>query len=250
MRGVLSWLRRATLRSARAPTQGPARSRELPSGFRCTTPRAGNVHHRGVCGFTSGNHRGVHQRAAPIRQTFQPLLARLKNQAGSSVVLATFREPPGGSSSRAYDQPPRLDEMDSDRLRSLIAGVNKAFYARVYRDPWLKVVFQGRTQQHLEAQQTDFMVGAFGGPKTYAGRMPSDAHPHIFIDESMWQLRESMLRDAFAETGLPEEMQRKWMRIDEAFKQSIIKHSVAECRKRFATDTIIALPDPVVRTAR
>lgn len=65
----------------------------------------------------------------------------------------------------------------------------------------------------------------------------------------MWQLRESMLRDAFAETGLPEEMQIKWMRIDEAFKQSIIKHSVADCRKRFATDAIIALPDPVVRTA-
>lgn len=139
--------------------------------------------------------------------------------------------------------------MDNIQLRSLIASVNKAFYSRVYQDPWLKVVFQGRSREHLEAQQTDFMVGALGGPKTYAGRSPSDAHPHIFIDESMWQLRERLLRAAFTETGLPEEMQIKWMRIDEAFKESIIKHSVADCRKRFTTDAIIALPDPVVRTS-
>ena len=140
--------------------------------------------------------------------------------------------------------------MESDRLRHLIASVNKAFYTRVFADPWLKVVFQGRTQEHLEAQQTDFMVGAFGGPKTYAGRAPSDAHPHIFIDEPMWQLRETLLRDAFTEAGLPQDMRIQWMRIDDAFKSRIIKHSVAECNKRFATDAIIAIPDPAVRCRR
>jgi len=139
--------------------------------------------------------------------------------------------------------------MDNEQLRTLIASVNKAFYDRVYKDPWLKVVFQGRRQEHLEAQQTDFMVGAFGGPKTYAGRSPTDAHPHIFVDESMWQLRETFLRQAFAETRLPEEMQTKWIRIDEAFKHAIIKRSVADCTKRYVTDVIIALPDPEMRKA-
>lgn len=139
--------------------------------------------------------------------------------------------------------------MDSDRLWSLIADVNKAFYTRLYQDPWLKIVFQNRRQEPLEAQVTEFMVGAFGGPKTYDGCRPSDAHPHIFIDESMWKLRGEMLRHAFAENGLPQEMQLQWLRIDEAFKRGIIKHSVADCRTRFATDAIIALPNPVVRTA-
>ena len=138
--------------------------------------------------------------------------------------------------------------MDDDRLRSLIAAVNTAFYARVYADPWLTVVFQGRRREHLEAQQTDFMVGAFGGPKTYAGRSPADAHPHIFIDESMWQLRETLLREAFTETCLPQDMQEKWLRIDEAFKLRIVKHSVADCQGRYKADPIIALPDPVQRT--
>ena len=137
--------------------------------------------------------------------------------------------------------------MDNEQLRSLIAGVNKVFYDLIYRDPWLKVVFQGRRQAHIEAQQTDFMLGAFGGPKTYSGRMPSDAHPHIFVDESMWQLRETFLRQAFAETRLPEELQEKWLRIDEAFKPSIVKRSVADCKKRYVTDAIIAPPDPARR---
>jgi len=139
--------------------------------------------------------------------------------------------------------------MDTDHLRHLIARVNKAFYDRVYTDPWLKVVFQGRRQEHLEAQQTDFMLGAFGGPKTYCGRSPADAHPHIFVDEAMWQLRERLLRQAFTETDLPEAMQEKWIRIDEAFKHAIIKRTVADCTKRYVTDTIIALPDPAMRNA-
>jgi len=140
--------------------------------------------------------------------------------------------------------------MDTDRLRQLIADVNKAFYQRVYTDPWLQAVFLGRRQEHLEAQQTDFMLGAFGGPKTYCGRSPADAHPHIFIDESMWQRRETLLRQAFAETRLPDEMQEKWMRIDEAFKHAIIKRTLADCTKRYATDTIIAPADPALRSAK
>ncbi len=139
--------------------------------------------------------------------------------------------------------------MDDNQLRSLIADVTKAFYDRVYKDPWLKEVFQGRRREHLEAQQTDFMLGAFGGPKTYSGRSPSDAHPHIFVDESMWQLRETFLRQAFAETRLPEEMQKKWIRIDEAFKHAIVKRAVTDCTKRYVTDTIIAPPDPAMRKA-
>lgn len=83
-----------------------------------------------------------------------------------------------------------------------------------------------------------------------AGRSPTDAHPHLFVDEWMWQQREIFLRQAFVEARLPEEMQAKWIRIDEAFKNAIVKHSVTDCTKRYATDTIIAPPDPAMRKAR
>jgi len=128
--------------------------------------------------------------------------------------------------------------MDDSQLRSLIAGVNKAFYDRVYEDPWLKVVFQGRRRDHLEAQQTDFMIGAFGGPKTYAERRSTDVHPHVFVEELMWQLRETFLWQSSTETHLPEETQVQWLRTDDAFKHAIVKRSAADCSKRNKRDTL------------
>lgn len=139
--------------------------------------------------------------------------------------------------------------MGSDELRALIFSVNKAFYDRVYKDPWLKQVFQGVSQEHIERQQTDFMVGAFGGPKTYAGRSPADAHPHIFIDEEMWALRERLLTEAFQDVSFPEEMRKKWLKIDNAFKDKILKKSLTECKGRYAMEELIVVPNPAKRRA-
>lgn len=134
--------------------------------------------------------------------------------------------------------------MDFTLLKQQIAAVNKAFYDRVYRDPWLSKVFAVVRQEHIESQQTDFMLGAYGGPKNYSGRSPSDAHPHIFVDEEMWQLREKFLKEAFAETNFPEELQARWIKIDEAFKRAIVKGSFEDCKKRFTMDEIIYYPGP------
>lgn len=134
--------------------------------------------------------------------------------------------------------------MQSDELRALILRVNMAFYDRIYKDPWMKKVFRIVPQEHIVNQQTDFMLGALGGPKVYSGRSPSDAHPHIFVTEKMWQRREAHLVAAFAEVGVSEEIRVKWLKIDNAFKRAIVKTSVGECQKRFTMDEIIDEVDP------
>jgi len=134
--------------------------------------------------------------------------------------------------------------MDFEVLKREIAKVNLAFYNRVYKDDWLKLVFRDVTQERIEMQQTDFMLGAYGGPKNYSGRSPSDAHPHVYIDEEMWQLREKYLKEAFVEADFPEELRSKWIKIDEAFKEAIIKKSPADCKGRYAKEEIIYHPNP------
>jgi truncated hemoglobin YjbI len=134
--------------------------------------------------------------------------------------------------------------MDFDLLKKQIAKVNKAFYDGVYKDPWLSLVFQTVNQEHIESQQTDFMLGAYGGPQNYSGRNPVHAHPHIYVDEAMWQLREKYLKEAFLLAEFPEELRAKWIRIDEAFKNKIVKKSVSDCQKRFTMDEIINYPNP------
>ncbi len=132
--------------------------------------------------------------------------------------------------------------MDYDLLKSQILKVNKAFYDRVYKDAWLSLVFKDVGQDHIVMQQTDFMVTAFGGPKIYSGRSPFNAHPHIFVNEEMWQQREKFLKEAFVETGLAEDLREKWLKIDEAFKNAILKNSFSDCKKRFTMDEIVYHP--------
>ena len=120
-----------------------------------------------------------------------------------------------------------------------ILSVNTDFYDFIYKDEWFKQVFCNVEQDVITKQQTDFIIQAFGGPSNYCGRMPSDAHPHLFIDEHMWELREDYLLKAFAKNNTPNEIRTKWLKIDNAFKKAIVKNSINECKKRFNSDEII-----------
>jgi hypothetical protein len=89
------------------------------------------------------------------------------------------------------------------------------------------------------------MVGALGGPQNFCGRSPKDAHPHIWVDENIWDYREKLLREAFDKVNAPEEIREKWLKIDEAFKASILNSGgVEECKGRYATEEIIYEPMP------
>lgn len=131
--------------------------------------------------------------------------------------------------------------MNNDELYQLVLSVNKVFYDKVYKDPWLSPMFSIIDQEIIELQQTDFMVGALGGEKKYCGRNPKDAHPHLYITEEIWQLREKYLKESFEELDITIDIRQRWLKIDEAFKRVIVKSSVDECEKRYFTDEIIIL---------
>ena len=131
--------------------------------------------------------------------------------------------------------------MNDDALFEIVKAINKNFYDRVYADPWLAKMFEIVPQEVIESQQTDFMVGALGGPVRYRGRSPKDAHPHLYVTEEIWQRREEHLLATFEELKVGESIAQKWLKIDNAFKQSIVKNSIDECQKRFFTDEIVSL---------
>lgn len=132
--------------------------------------------------------------------------------------------------------------MDYAKLKEELFKVNTLFYDKVYKDPWFSKIFRNIPQDIITKQQTDFMLGAFGGPKIYGGRSPQDAHPHIFVDEDMWQTREKYLIEAMNEAQFPKDLAEKWLKIDNAFKKSIIKTDLSECKKRYNMDEIIYEP--------
>ena len=134
-----------------------------------------------------------------------------------------------------------MNKFSDEELYDLVMKLNKVFYDKIYADPWLKKMFFMIEQTLIEAQQTDFMVGALGGPKRYAGRSPKDAHPHLYVTEEIWQRREIHLKAAFAEINFPAELAERWLKIDESFKRAIVKTTIDECQKRFFTDEVISI---------
>ena len=138
-----------------------------------------------------------------------------------------------------------MKEYSDQELYDYIYKASEKFYELAYEDPYFKKFFRNIDQDVITSQQTDFMVQNFGGPKKYCGRMPKDAHPQVWIDENIWQYREDCLIKAFKAVGTPEDIQEKWLKIDQAFKHAIINiGGPEECTPRDKVDEIIYEPMP------
>lgn len=128
--------------------------------------------------------------------------------------------------------------------REILEKVSKIFYDKVYDDNWIGEYFKEVKQEIIEEQQVDFMSMALGGPKVYLGKLPVPAHKHMMITEELFILREELLDAALVEAGACNELITRWKKIDEAFKNKIVKKSLNECEKRFKTDEILNFEKP------
>lgn len=126
--------------------------------------------------------------------------------------------------------------------RQIIEKIHKKFYDDLYAHPGLSKFFEEMPQEIIEKQQTDFMIGAMGGPKCYLGKNPVKSHLNMYITEELFDLRHRMLEKAIREVGssLKEDLIEKWLKIDYAFKTAIVKKSIDECQRLFNTQEILA----------
>lgn len=128
--------------------------------------------------------------------------------------------------------------------RPVLEKVHKLFYDKLYEHPWLKIFFLHIDQKVIENQQTDFMVSNMGGGKIYSGGMPRNVHRHMYINEELFDLRTEILKESILACGVPGALAERWIRIDGAFKHSLVKKSIDDCEKRFFTDEILNFPKP------
>lgn len=126
-----------------------------------------------------------------------------------------------------------------------IKEIQKIFYDKIYEDPWMKHYFATMPQEQIESQQADFMAQVLGGPKMYCGRFPVQAHEHIYVTEELFEYRQKILKESLEEAGLSPEHVEICIKMDEAFKKGIVKDSLQDCKKRFATDTILDFENPL-----
>jgi hemoglobin len=140
--------------------------------------------------------------------------------------------------------------MEKDKLLAAVGGrpvlekVHKLFYDKLYEHPWLKKFFKDVPQETIENQQTDFMISNMGGDQIYCGGMPKNVHRHMFITEELFDLRAKILEESILACGVSKELTERWVRIDYAFKHSLVKKDLNECKKRFFTDEIMNFQKP------
>ncbi len=110
--------------------------------------------------------------------------------------------------------------------------VHKIFYDKVYAHPWLGKYFEGHSQEAIEKRQTQFMAGKMGGDVEYWGKDPYMAHRAMYIPPELFELRSRLLEEALVEAGVPEDLRRRWLKIDNAFRRQIVNPSVSDFYSR------------------
>lgn len=133
--------------------------------------------------------------------------------------------------------------------KSIIRSVSDLFYEKVYDHPWISLYFKDIDQEFISSQQTDFVIMALGGPKNYSGRLPSNAHPHMVITEELFELRESLLKEALVELKAPQELIDAWLKVDYAHMKAIVRENESDCELRFKNDEILNFPNPLKKSA-
>jgi len=122
--------------------------------------------------------------------------------------------------------------------RSILEKVSKVFYDKIYKHPLLGQFFQHIDQTHIESQQVNFMQGALGGSVVYSGRLVPGAHMHMYITEEIYKLRQDILIQSLNEVRAQPELIERWLRVENAFKGSVVKQALTDCKKRYNSDTI------------
>ncbi|PHS13182.1 MAG: hypothetical protein COA86_17690 [Kangiella sp.] len=127
----------------------------------------------------------------------------------------------------------------------ILEHISKVFYDKIYEDPWLKQYFVNVPQEHIERQQVMFMQAALGGENLYCGQTPPAAHKHMYITDDLYRARQVLLDEAFVECNASQNLIEKWLRIDDAFFNRIVKASPQDCQVRYKSDTILDFPRPL-----
>lgn len=113
-----------------------------------------------------------------------------------------------------------------------IERVHTRFYQTIFADAWLGEFFAGKSLTSLVLKQSRFMETAFGGPDHYQWESPAQAHMHMYITDEQADIREVFLRNAIREEGFSDDIEARWLAVDQSFRPAVVKQEIAECSVR------------------
>jgi hemoglobin len=115
-----------------------------------------------------------------------------------------------------------------------VRAVVRSLYDKLFDDPMVGFLFQGRDKDHIVEAQVAFTCGFLGGPQKYAGKPLPEAHASLPLLPGHFDRRHRLLEEVLSESGVPEVAKAVWLRIDENLRASVLV--AGEAARRNASD--------------
>jgi hemoglobin len=112
-----------------------------------------------------------------------------------------------------------------------VREVLQALYDRLFDDPMIGFLFQGKDKAQIVTLQVAFTCRFLGGPQVYEGRPLPTAHAHVPILPGHFDRRHRLLEQVLVERGVPADVKRVWLQIDQALRPSVLA-SAEEAREK------------------
>jgi truncated hemoglobin YjbI len=112
-----------------------------------------------------------------------------------------------------------------------VRAVLQALYDRLFVDPIIGFLFEGKDKAHIVEQQLAFTCRFLGGPHEYRGLPLPRAHAELPLLPGHFDRRHRLLAQVLDEQDVPIEVKRVWLQIDDALRMSVLA-SAEEARRK------------------
>jgi hemoglobin len=114
-----------------------------------------------------------------------------------------------------------------DRVRQVI----ERLYDRLFVDPVVGFLFEGKDKGHIVRQQVAFTCRFLGGPQRYEGLPLPVAHATLPLLAGHFDRRHKLLGEVLDECAVPDDVKRVWLNIDQSLRPSVLA-SGQEARRK------------------
>jgi hemoglobin len=122
------------------------------------------------------------------------------------------------ASADATDATDEADGVDE----SVVRGVLQSLYDKLFTDPMVGFLFEGKDKARIVDQQVSFTCAFLGGPHRYTGKPLPEAHADLPLLPGHFDRRHRLLEQTLLEQAVPDPIRRRWLRIDETLRSSVL----------------------------
>lgn len=125
-------------------------------------------------------------------------------------------------------------------------AIARAFYDKVYADPWIGRFFRGVDQGRQELKLVRFFHMSWNDTM-YAqlqGQYLKEEHAHMYITPALFDLRQELFAAALRERGHDEALVQAFLAFNEVWRPYVVKGSRDECTAAFTGHAIVDEPPP------